>query len=91
MAEVLIALGAVHAGVLAWFVATPKGETDPGWAWATPAPPPPATDEYPDQYEVPPNQPPAEAAPPPPKVYDGPQVANSYRAQDVTYDSRIVV
>ena len=43
------------------------------------------------QYEVPPNQPPAEAAPPPPKVYDGPRVANSYRAQDVTYDSRIVV
>jgi hypothetical protein len=28
--QVLIALGAVHAGVLAWFVATPKGETDPG-------------------------------------------------------------
>lgn len=28
--QVLIALGAVHAGVLAWFVATPKGENDPG-------------------------------------------------------------
>ena len=29
-AQVLIALGAVHAGVLAWFVAAPKGENDPG-------------------------------------------------------------
>ena len=30
LAQVLIALGAVHAGVLAWFVAAPKGENDPG-------------------------------------------------------------
>ena len=46
------------------------------------------------QYEVPPNQPAAESVaplPPPPKVYDGPPVASSSRAPDVTYDSRIVV
>ena len=37
-AQVLIALGAVHAGVLAWFVAAPKGENDPGSAPAPPSP-----------------------------------------------------